>query len=280
MSSTTGILPTVSSSNAFPTRRLQPRMDKLLDNDLQDNVKWEETDTPAITPSLLDHLIPTSTLRIVDIENITYHSRVPIFTDHKWQLNKNAKKQTPKQKQALESRSDLEELKIDREGSSASVASDTSDQTWGCREYNPQKPISRLSLKWTEEQKWACLFNSIYTTMRKAYKDTHPFPSSVFPFEPQGPKRLHRRWSPEFCNTPIPDVTNVQKPDIVLLDSNVRPKGWVHVLTCIEITESDLGAHRDIPLFKGATIKGYLMMREQPWRRFVVLFSLASNNLR
>ncbi|KAG2115323.1 uncharacterized protein F5147DRAFT_649696 [Suillus discolor] len=279
-SSTTGILPMVSSSNAFPTRHLQPRMDKLLDNDLEGNVMWEETDLPAITPSLMDHLITILTLHIVDIENITYHSRVPIFTDSKWQLNKDAKKQTPKQKQALDARSDLEELKIDREGSSASVASDTSDQTSGCREYNPQNPISRLSLKQTEEQKWVHVFNSIYTAMRMKYRDTHPFCSSVFPFELQIPKCPHRHWSPEFCNTPIPDATNVQKSDIVMLNSNVQSKGWAHILTCIEITESDLSAHRDIPLFKGTTTKGYLMMREQPWCRFVVLFSLASNNLR
>ncbi|KAG2740863.1 hypothetical protein P692DRAFT_20684076, partial [Suillus brevipes Sb2] len=71
-----------------------------------------------------------------------------------------------------------------------------------------------------------------------------------------------------------------QKPDVVLLDRDVQLKGWAHVLTCVEITGSDLGAKRDIPLYKGVITKGYLMMREQPWRRFVILFSIAANNLR
>jgi hypothetical protein len=102
--------------------------------------------------------------------------------------------------------------------------------------------------------------------------------SPTFPFESEDLERPHRQWSPELCNDP--NVTDIQTPGVVLLNSNVRSKGWAHILTCIEITEYDLGAHRDIPLFKGATTKGYLMMREQPWCRFIILFSLASNNLR
>lgn len=253
-------------------------MDNLLDNDLAGNVLWEETELPAITPSIMDHLIPILSLNISDIEKITYTSGVPIFAGHKWELDKNAKKQTPKQKQAQDTSSDLEEWE-DGEGSSVSVAPDTSDQTSGCQEYNPRKPDGKPSPKRSEEQKWARLFTTVYTVMRMAYKKVYPLCSPVFPFESQEYKCPHQQWSPEFRNTPIPDATNTQKPN-VLLDRNVQPKSWAHVLTCVEITESDLGAHRDIPLFKGTTTKRYLMMREQPWRRFVIIFSLAANNLR
>ncbi|KAG2365888.1 hypothetical protein BDR07DRAFT_1275830 [Suillus spraguei] len=34
------------------------------------------------------------------------------------------------------------------------------------------------------------------------------------------------------------------------------------------------------PLYWGSATKGYLLLREQPWRRFVLLFSIASNKLR
>ncbi|KAG1724381.1 uncharacterized protein EDB91DRAFT_1087476 [Suillus paluster] len=244
------------------------------------NIRHFANDLPAISPSLMDHLIPISSLDISNIENITYHSGVPIFSGRKWELNKNAKKQMLKQKQVLDTGSNLGDLETDHEGSSASVAPDTSDQTSGCREYDPKKPNRKPSPKRTEEQKWAHLFNTIYTAMHMAYKKTYPQHSSVFHFEPENHKHPHRQWSLEFCNAPIPDATNVQKPNVVLLDRNVEPKSWAHVLTCVEITESDLGIHRDIPLFKGAITKGYLMMREQPWCRFVVLFSLAANNLR
>ncbi|KAG2100718.1 uncharacterized protein F5147DRAFT_655502 [Suillus discolor] len=233
------------------------------------NVLWEETDLPAITPSIMDHLIPISSLSILDIEKITYTSRVPIFAGRKWELNKNAKKQTLKQKQAQDTSSDLEEWE-DGEGSFVSVVPDTSNQTSGCQEYNPRKPDGKPSLKWSEEQKWV---------MCMAYKKVYPLHSPVFPFESQEYKHPHRQWSPEFRNTPIPDATNTQKPNVVLLDCNVQPKSWAHVLTCVEITESDLGAHRDILLFKGMTTKGYLMMQEQPWHCFVIIFSLAANNL-
>ncbi|KAG2129714.1 uncharacterized protein EDB93DRAFT_1108589 [Suillus bovinus] len=166
--STYGILPSVSSLSAFPTPCLQPHMDNLLDNNLAGNVLWEETDLPAISPSVMDHLIHILSLNISDIEKITYTSRVSIFTGCKWELDKNAKKQTPKQKQTQDN-SDLEECE-DGEGSSVSVEPDISDQTSGCLEYNPQKPDGKPFPKWSEEQKWALLFTTIYTVMRMAYK--------------------------------------------------------------------------------------------------------------
>ncbi|KAG2069745.1 hypothetical protein BDR04DRAFT_1156419 [Suillus decipiens] len=69
-----GILLPVSSSSTFPTWHLQLCMDNLLDNDLAGNVLWKEMDLPAITPSIMDHLILISSFNVLDIEKIIYNS--------------------------------------------------------------------------------------------------------------------------------------------------------------------------------------------------------------
>jgi hypothetical protein len=56
-------------------------------------------------------------------------------------------------------------------------------------------------------------------------------------------------------------------------------KTWADVLTNIMITRSELVQGKDIPIFLGVIIKGYLIMREQPWHCFVVLFSIANLQL-
>lgn len=270
-------------------------MDKLLDKNLQGNLLWEETDLPATTPSILDHIIPTSCLDISTIQKITYTNGAPVFTGHRWKLDKNTTRKSKKQKQVLDDTGAVGELRTrDNYSSSVPTTPDTSGQSWS-EEFHSARPKRKLPLKVRiREQKWARLFNTIYTAMRTLYNEmyfqrspTFPsqrspiFPSqrsSTFPFEFEDLEGLHRQWSPELCNDP--NVTDIQTPGVVLLNSHARTKGWAHVFTCIEITDFDLGVHRDIPLLKGATTKGYLMMREQPWRRFVILFSIASNNLR
>jgi hypothetical protein len=47
---------------------------------------------------------------------------------------------------------------------------------------------------------------------------------------------------------------------------------------CSEITDTRFS--RDAPVYLGVATKAYLMMREQPWHRFVVVFSIAARNLR
>lgn len=272
--STSAILPTVSSSSAFPIQRLQPRMNTLLSNDLLGNVLWEESDLPSTTSSLMDLIIPKSSIHQSAIGGITYTTGVPILIDRKWQLDIKRNKQKQKQTQAPDDTgSDAEELETDsngsstsdtNEGSSPSAAADTSDQSFSSQGYHPDNPNGKPTLKWTSEHKWARLFNTLYSATRKAYKAMFPLHSNTYPFEPAAPKRPQRRWSPDFCNIPVPDATNIQKPDIVLLDKAVKRKGWGHILTCVEITESDLGADHGIPLFMGTVTKGYLMMREQP----------------
>ncbi|KAG1862603.1 hypothetical protein F4604DRAFT_1929347 [Suillus subluteus] len=236
--STSGILPTVSSSSAFPIHCLQPWMNKLLHNDLLGNVLWEETDLPSTTSSLMDLIIPKSSICRSVIEEITYVTGVPILADRKWQLDKHRNKQKQKQTQAPDATdSDVEELETDcdsssmsavsdtSEGSSASAVADTSDQSCSSQGYNPNNPNRKPTLKWTPEQKWARLFNTLYLAMHMVYKATFPHRSPTYPFEPADPKHLHRQWSLEFCHVPIPNVTNTQKPDIVLLDRGIQPKG-------------------------------------------------------
>jgi hypothetical protein len=92
-------------------------------------------------------------------------------------------------------------------------------------------------------------------------------------------------WSSKFATTPVPDTTDLCKPDLVLMDFRLQKnesgkKTWVDVLTNIEITKSELVQGKDIPIFLGVATKGYLIMREQPWCCFIILFSIANLQLR
>jgi hypothetical protein len=95
-----------------------------------------------------------------------------------------------------------------------------------------------------------------------------------------------RYWSSEFATTPIPDAADSRKPDLVLMDYRLKKnksgeKTWANVLTNIEITKSELiQGLKDIHIFLGVTTKGYLLMQEQPWCHFIVLFSIANLQLR
>ncbi|KAG2094395.1 uncharacterized protein F5147DRAFT_657161 [Suillus discolor] len=257
--STSVILPKFNLPSALPSCPDQSPMDRLLDKALEGNILWEETDLPATAPSLMDRIIPTSSLDISTIEKITYTTGAHILVSQKWKLERNVLWGTKKVKKQKV----LDEVVRtgDEDSSSASTSTDASDQSCDALEFNPTRPKRKLPSKVrTRAQRWARLFNAIHNVMRMSYKETYPHRSPMYPFEPADIKRPHRQWSPEFCNVPIPDATNNQKPDIVLIDRDVQPKSWAHVLTCVEITESDLGANHNIPLFKGVVTKGYLMM--------------------
>jgi hypothetical protein len=158
----------------------------------------------------------------------------------------------------------------------------------------------------TEEKNWERLFRAIYYHMRELLKKqieernaggsqqsesqqsgsqqsgSQRQRSDMLPFT-ELPDR--RYWSSEFATNPIPDATDSRKPDLVLLDYSLRKlayteKSWKDVLTGVEITHSDISADRKIPLFLGIATKGYLMMREQPWRRFILLFSISKSKIR
>ncbi|KAG1736389.1 uncharacterized protein EDB91DRAFT_1083357 [Suillus paluster] len=275
--STSVILPTFNSLSAFTSPPHQSHMDKLLDKGLEGNVLWEEIDLPATTPSLMDHIVLKSSLDISTIEKITYTTGAPILVGQKWKFNTLRGVKKAKKLKQVQDDTGMEVFRTADEDSSSTP--DTSFESWGSQEFYPTSPARKLPPQvHTREPKWALLFNTIYTAMHISYL-TCPQRSSIFPFEPKYLEHLPRQWSPEFCLAPILDATNIQRLGLVL-HRDVQPKSWVHVLTCVEITESDLGTNHDIPLFKGLITKGYLMMREQPWHRFVVLFSLAAKHLR
>ncbi|KAG2028680.1 hypothetical protein BDR03DRAFT_988271 [Suillus americanus] len=96
--------------------------------------------------------------------------------------------------------------------------------------------------------------------MHSLYKvtfSTIPQHSSDFLFLPEAGNRCpHQRWSSEFSTSVILDETNTQKPDIVLTNCKVQVKSWAHILTCFELTVSDLGTIRDLAVFKGVVTKG------------------------
>ncbi|KAG1895984.1 uncharacterized protein F5891DRAFT_1193614 [Suillus fuscotomentosus] len=235
-------------------------MDILLDRDLAGNVLWEEDHS---VPSIMDVLVPISSLSMSHIQKIAYSNGQPIFTSrpsNKWVLENDGKKQTKRKKKVA--RNDADEL---TESSTMSIIPDNGEETWSARAYRPNKEVKKAPpRKRSTEQQWAGLFNTVYIAMRSLYKAT-------FSTIPQHSK---------FSTSAIPDETNAQKPDIVLTNHKVQAKSWAHVLTCIELTVSDLGTTRDLALFKGVVTKGYLMIREQPWRRFIVLFSIAVWQLR
>ncbi|KAG1835825.1 hypothetical protein DFJ58DRAFT_735436 [Suillus subalutaceus] len=104
-----------------------------------------------------------------------------------------------------------------------------------------------------------------------------PFPSMSSQNHDTGPLNLPPH--------PVPDTTDSRKPDLVLMDYRLKKnksgeKTWADVLTNIEITKSELIQGKDIPIFLGVATKGYLIMQEQPWCRFIVLFSIANLQLR
>ncbi|KAG0709718.1 hypothetical protein DFH29DRAFT_1064956 [Suillus ampliporus] len=86
----------------------------------------------------------------------------------------------------------------------------------------------------------------------------------------------------EFATSPIPDEYNCQKPDIALFDFALKDMGktWADVLSFVEHTSSDLAKKQDIPVFWGSITKAHLILREQPWHRSVVGFSICANQFR
>lgn len=164
--------------------------------------------------------------------------------------------------------------------SDSSFTSPENDESFGAQGYddkNPNKKRQRASA--TLEGKWTLLFNAIQAAMHAMYEKTFPESSDAFPFCPMDdlPKRI---WSSKFSTSPVPDDTNAQKPDVILVDHNLRslPLQWREIITCFELTENLLTSTST--LYWGSATKGYLIMREQPWRRFVLIFSIAHNELR
>ena len=292
----------ISTANALPFQRVKKQMDGLVEHELKNKVQFPTTD------AIMDIVIPTSGLKTEDLEGMNYEGEeengrpvegAAVFNGCTgWNLDqynapkskkggsqiqrkrKNQKyKQKQKQKQVV-----TEDEKSEGSQSTIFAAPFPTDQSADDREYQPGKAAKRRKL--TTEDRWSFLFNFIHADMHSRLKHvrssgSRPAPD-IFPFRVDD--HLPRRsWSSQFANTPVPDETNAQKPDLVLLDQGVIASTtteitWADILTGVEIT--DTAFSKDAPVYLGIATKGYLMMREQPWRRFVVLFSIAAKYLR
>ncbi|KAG2124873.1 hypothetical protein DEU56DRAFT_963173 [Suillus clintonianus] len=149
------------------------------------------------------------------------------------------------------------------EVSDSSFTSPETDKSFGAKGYDDKNPNKkRLRASATTEGKWTLLFNVVQAAMYAIYKDTFPKPSAAFPFRAMDvisspPKRI---WSSQLCNTPVPDDTTTQKPDIILVDCNLRNLSlrWCNIITCVEHTDSELDI--SIPLYCGSGTKGQLRL--------------------
>ncbi|KAG1742944.1 hypothetical protein EDD22DRAFT_958877 [Suillus occidentalis] len=287
------LLAAVSTITVHAICCTKDEMDTLMKSELglQDQdprVLWEEDLKPKT--SILKILIPLSNLNKSEIKRITYIKQVP---GSQTQIHgapvpvRHTRFQVAQTKLQTDTDIELEgDSMLETEGS-------LGQQDFVKAGTKRSKPVGQ-----TEEKNWECLFQVIYYHMRELLKEQvqeHNVDGSQHSSSQcSGIQRLHILpfteitdlwyWSSEFAANSIPDATNSWKPDLVLLDYRLRKlspsqKSWKDVLTGVEITQSDLSVDRKIPLFLGVATKGYLMMQEQPWHYFILLFSISKFKL-
>lgn len=286
--------------------------------DQDPRVLWEEDLRPTSAVTIIDILIPQSKLAKSEIKKIVYIKRVSsgsrIYGAHVFDKEWRLKNPFPSQRRRqLPGRS---RVQIQTESQTDTDVDDDSmletEGSLGEQAFVQAGTKRTKSGGVSDEKSWERLFRAIYYHMRELLKkqiqgrnaggsqlsqsqqsgsqqsgsqqSESQWPrSDTLPFAETPTDR--RYWSSEFATNPIPDATDSRKPDLVLLDYSLRKlasaeKSWKDVLTGIEITQSDLSVDRTIPLFLGIVTKGYLMMREQPWRRFIILFSISKFKIR
>ncbi|KAG2123734.1 hypothetical protein DEU56DRAFT_759947 [Suillus clintonianus] len=167
------------------------------------------------------------------------------------------------------------------------------DGSWSQQSFQTGDKQPIVALKSSEEKNLEHLFRSVYYEMCNKVK----VKSTLLPFKVLAePLNLvlgllpscYVRVDSSKCQhkqVPVPDPTDAWKPDLVLMDYKLKKlamedKSWVDVLTGVEITISNLYEGRDIPIFLGVATKSYLIMWEQPWRRFILLFSVMNLKFR
>jgi len=89
-----------------------------------------------------------------------------------------------------------------------------------------------------------------------------------------------RRWSSAYLTRPIPNAPIPHKLDLILIDTaSLGDKiSWTKILAVMELTDNDLTPSR--PIAKTLHEKAWLMMRSQPWRRYILLLSMAHSLVR
>ncbi|KAG1848321.1 hypothetical protein DFJ58DRAFT_842963 [Suillus subalutaceus] len=197
------------------------------------------------------------------------------ITHPQWRLTLPFSGRLKKTKRKQESQTDTEvEPDADADSDADLDDEDEGKGSWSQKSYQIGAKCPIVAVKTSDEKNWERLFRTIYYNMRSRVKAK----SSLLPFHTLPESRY---WSSEFSTIPVPDATNSRKPDLVLMDyrlkkHNGNEKSWADVLTGVEITISELA--EDIPIFLWIATKGYLIMREQPWHHFILLFSITNKN--
>ncbi|KAG1900142.1 uncharacterized protein F5891DRAFT_980435 [Suillus fuscotomentosus] len=236
-------------------------------------VLWEEG-IKERKSSILDALIPKSDLTTKDILSIRYIKKKgetllqgasllqDLQTGLQWRLDGAFSGSVKKLRQWWELQNDETDA-TDLEDIDEDSMMDT-DGSWSQQLFYAGQKRPNLAVKTSEEKCWEHLLWSIYYAMRNIIREAtdeysesdspNPLPFNTVP-EP-------RYWSSEFSTTPIPDATDSRKPDLVLMDYRLKSgkKTWADVLTNIEITKSELVQGKDIPIFLGVAMKGYLII--------------------
>ncbi|KAG2365896.1 hypothetical protein BDR07DRAFT_1373990 [Suillus spraguei] len=305
-----------NTTNALPAYRNNSMMDKLVEQELVDHILWEENSLPQDVKSILDTFVLNTNFILESISKIHYslsdgpREKIkggPVFRPASrsaggvWQLNEknvqptllvnsrpSRKKKAQKWQKAQKTQpralmSTVAAWNDGEVGSDFLFTTSKIDKIFGangCDNKNLNKEW--LLTSETSEGKLPLLFNTIRAAMHMMYAKSFPIPSPAFPFNSMDvvggpPKRI---WFSSFFQTPIPDNTTAQKQDIILVDGNLRGISlrWCNIMTWVEHTESELTTRT--PLYWDSATKGYILMRGQPWRRFVLIFSIACNKLR
>ncbi|KAG1906125.1 uncharacterized protein F5891DRAFT_975576 [Suillus fuscotomentosus] len=217
-------------------------------------VLWEEG-INGRKSSILDILILGSGLTTEDILGIRYIKRKETADGLQWRLDGAFSDPVKKLRRQRELGND--EIDTDLEEMDEDSILDT-DASWSQQSFDAGQKRSNHPVKTSEEKSWERLLWSIYYAMCNIIHEANeessqsgspnPLPFNVVP-EP-------RYWSSKFATTPVPDTTDSHKPDLVLMDFRLKKN------------ES------------GEKTWGYLIMREQLWRRFIVFFSIANLQLR
>ncbi|KAG2030953.1 hypothetical protein BDR03DRAFT_986755 [Suillus americanus] len=237
LATVTTSIPTSGNFQHWKQEDMDPLMKHELllgpDDDLMggERVLWDQG-IQNRTSSILDILIPKSSLKIEDLRDIRYAKMKDGFILHgssvmlkprgitrpQWRLTNpfsrllKRMKMNPKELQT--------DTEVEEEGDEdLSVGEDMMemDGSWSQKSYQTGEKCPIMAVKVAEEKNWECLFRSIYYDMRnkvKAKMDSLPFHVLL---EPQ-------YWSSEFSAMPVPDPNDSRKPDLVLLDYRLKER--------------------------------------------------------
>ncbi|KAG1803030.1 uncharacterized protein BJ212DRAFT_1304746 [Suillus subaureus] len=221
-------------------------MDKLLEEEFISTVLWEEKSLPKDAKSVMDTLILQTDFTLASLSKIFYFKsgqggkRVKsgsIFqpaachgTNAEWLFDdRNVQPKllvdSRKQKKKVQMSMVLATLtNTEVEILDLSFTMPETDKSFGAKGYDNKHPNKQPQASVTTEGKWTLLFNILQAAMHMMYKKIFPNPSAAFPFCAMniiGGLLMHI-WSSQFCNTPVLDDTNAQKPDVILVDCNLH----------------------------------------------------------